>query len=249
MKGKWQLNCSHRVRKRALCGSWKDWEKQKGTWREFGGVRDCSWIVLWLYSPHRGWHRPFNSRRQHSHRIWCEWCKLPGLEPDWKRQRCCNDGVLAGPLSHAGCDLSCTLLLNLEAQCLVESEAAWEIKHLCSAYFVPGAVVSTLHILAHLFLPVTLEYILLIFLFYRWGNWYTKFKSILLKLTQLLIIGKVRKQTQAVWLPCLLFALCYVLHLQFLLFVFLHLPKSVIPLVTQSFNNYSLSMNFVPGTL
>lgn len=54
-----------------------------------------------------------NLQRQHSHRISCECCRLPGCEPDWTLQQSCDDGVLAEPLFHTGFDPSLTLLLNL----------------------------------------------------------------------------------------------------------------------------------------
>mgnify|MGYP006996390220 CR=1 FL=1 len=54
-----------------------------------------------------------NLRRQHSRRISCECCRLPGCEPGWTLQQSCDDGVLAEPLFHTGFDPSLTLLLNL----------------------------------------------------------------------------------------------------------------------------------------
>lgn len=57
-----------------------------------------------------------NLRRQHSHRISCECCRLPGCEPGWTLQQSCDDGVLAEPFFHTGFDPSLTLLLNLRIE-------------------------------------------------------------------------------------------------------------------------------------
>lgn len=58
----------------------------------------------------------------------------------------CDDGVLAEPFSHTGFDTSHTLLLNLEAQCLLLLTLKQPKRSLkCSTYFVQDTVVFCMY--------------------------------------------------------------------------------------------------------